>query len=170
MTERSDGTLTLAGQPVHSRYVLASATSLLAGRVLGRDELIGNVLLETNGTLSIAYHVAGIYPNDTWSGRRVTYTRYHCSGGRVVATLGSDASLFHAPQTVTARSGSASSKVTFSPRSNVSLSVPLQPNVDGTCSAAFDVSHTAVPAFVEPGSFDKRVLGARFLGFRFTHP
>jgi hypothetical protein len=136
--------------------------------VLSRDARIGTVLLETNGTLSIAYRVRGLYPNDVWSRSRMTYTRFHCVGGRLIATLASDASLFRGRQTVTARSGDAKVAVTFKPTATASLAVPLHPGKNGTCTAIFTVDRTAIPALVERGNRDTRALGARFLSFRYT--
>jgi hypothetical protein len=168
LTERRDGTLVAGGRPVHTRYAVADEKSLLAGDVIARDPRIGTVLLRTNGTLGIAYRVSGLYPNDLWSGRDLTYTRFHCAGGTVTALLGSDGSLFSRRETVTARSGGKSVAVTFAPTAMTTLSVPLQPSPDGTCRAVFTVAHTAVPALVEPGNRDARVLGARFLEFRYS--
>jgi hypothetical protein len=170
VTERRDGTLTVHGRPVRARYVLAAERSLIAGDVLARDDRIGTVLERTNGTVSIAYRVAGLYPNDFWSGPRLTYTRFHCRGGTLTVTLGSDGSLFHRRQTVTARSGRITRAVTFTPNATPALSIPLQRSSDGTCRAAFGVARTAVPALVERGNHDVRVLGARFLAFSYARP
>jgi hypothetical protein len=168
LTERSDGTLLAGGRPVHTRYALADEKSLLAGDVIARDPRIGMVLLRTNGTLSIADRVSGLYPNDFWSGRRLTYTRFHCAGGTLTAVLGSDGTLFNRRERVTAHSGGKSVAVTFAPTATTTLSVPLRPRRDGTCRAVFTVARTAVPALVEPGNRDARVLGARFLEFRYS--
>jgi Dolichyl-phosphate-mannose-protein mannosyltransferase len=170
VTVRADGTLVNRGRPVRAPYVLADQRSLLAGDVLARDDRIGTALLRTNGTISIAYRVAGLYPNDVWSGSRLTYTRFHCRGGRLTVALGSDASLFHRRQTVSARSGTKSVAVTFKPTATAVLSVPLRRGGDGTCQAVFSVSPTEIPAVVEQGNPDTRVLGARFLSFRYARP
>jgi hypothetical protein len=47
--------------------------------------------------------------------------------------------------------------------------VPLRPR-DGVCRVTFTVSPTAVPALVQPGSADTRVLGARFSEFAYHAP
>ena len=168
VTQRADGTLVAGGRPVDADYAVADEKSLIAGRVLARDERIGTVLLRTDGTLSIAYRVSGLYSNDVWSGPRVTYTRFHCRGGRLATTLGSDASLFHRAVTVTVRSGGASDSVTFKPDATATLVVPLHRQADGACRAMFRVRRTAIPAVVELGNHDTRVLGARFLAFRYA--
>jgi hypothetical protein len=168
VTEFGEGTLIAGGRPVHAHYVLADEKSRLAGDVIARDDGIGMVLLRTDGTLRIG--VMGLYPNDTWSGPRVTYSRFNCVGGSVTAVLSSDASLFRRRQTVTARSGARSFSITFAPTKTVSLRVPLYPNAAGSCRVVFTVTPTAVPATAEPGSTDTRLLGARFLSFRYTRP
>jgi len=170
LAQRRDGTLSADGRPVHAPYALADEKSLLAGNVIARDPRIGAVLLRTDGTLSIAYRVSGLYPNDFWSGRRLTYARFHCVGGTLTATLGSDGSLFRKRQTVSARSGRNFRAVTFAPTATAELSLPLQRSADGTCRVAFTVSRTAVPALIEPGNRDARILGARFLEFRYHQP
>ena len=58
------------------------------------------VLVENKfGVLS---RVAGLYPQDTWSGSEVTYTRLSCAGGSLAAEVQSDPALFSKPQTVAA--------------------------------------------------------------------
>ena len=163
--ERADGVLLMPDRrPVQSRYVLSDDSVPLAGAIIGRDELRGMLLRRTDGTLAIASHVSGVFP-DGWSGRRATYTRLRCRGGAVTAVVASDAKLFEQPQTVTA----AGRSVTFAPEDVGRLTVPLQPR-DGVCRVTFTVSPTAVPALVQPGSVDTRVLGARFIEFAYRAP
>jgi hypothetical protein len=83
----------------------------------------------------------------------------------VTAVVASDVKLFEQPQTVTA----AGRSVTFAPEDVGRLTVPLQPR-DGVCRVTFTVSPTAVPALVQPGSVDARVLGARFIQFAYRAP
>jgi hypothetical protein len=109
--------------------------------------------------------VSGLYPDDTWGRGEVTYTRLRCTGGSVTATITSDARLFSRPQTVHA----AGKKITFLPSETVRFTVPLRPR-DGVCRVIFAVTPTAVPALVDPGSDDRRVLGAHFLEFRYSAP
>jgi hypothetical protein len=131
--------------------------------VIARDERKGLALRETDGLLRIGQRVTGLYPNDTWSAKRVTYTRLRCGGGRVTAELTSDPNLFSRPQTVIA----AGRSVTFAPGDTASLSVPLRPR-NGLCRVVFTVTRTAVPALVQRGNRDTRVLGAHFLAFRYS--
>jgi glycosyltransferase involved in cell wall biosynthesis len=163
--ERADGVLLLPdGRPVRSKYALSDSSVPLAGTVIGRDEVRGTVLRRTDGLVAIAFHVSGVYP-DGWSGPRVTYTRLRCGGGTVTAAIASDNKLFTRPQTVTA----AGRSVTFAPTDVAHLAVPLRPR-DGVCRAAFSVRPTAVPALVQRGSGDGRLLGARFVQFSYRAP
>jgi hypothetical protein len=159
VTQRTDGVLLARGQPVRHPYVLSEEAVPLAGAVVARDVGRGMVLWRTGGLVRIGFRVQGLYPNDTWSGKRVTYTRLRCTGGDVTAQLKRDSNLIARPQTVRADGRS----VTF--RSNdATLTVPLRPR-NGVCRAVFTVTPTAVP-----GPADPRVLGVHFLAFRYAAP
>jgi hypothetical protein len=158
--ERADGVLLADGRPVRHRFVLSEEALPLAGEVIARDERRGMALRRTDGLVRIGYRVAGLYPDDTWSGKRMTYTRLRCTGGSVTAQFTSDANLFSRPQTVS----SGGRRVSFDPAETASLTVPLHPR-NGVCRASFTVTPTAVP-----GGADLRVLGAHFLGFLYTAP
>jgi glycosyltransferase involved in cell wall biosynthesis len=160
VTERPDGVLLADGKPVRHAYVLSEESVPLAGAVVARDEGKGMALRRTDGLVRIGYRVRGLYPNDTWSGRRVTYTRLRCAGGSVTAQLSRDPKLVSRPQTVRAEGRS----VTFRSNVQATLTVPLHPR-DGVCVATFAVSPTAVP-----GPADPRVLGVHFLEFRYAAP
>jgi glycosyltransferase involved in cell wall biosynthesis len=160
LTERPDGVLLAHGRPVRHAYVLSEESVPLAGRIVARDVRRGMALRRTDGVLAIGYRVRGLYPNDTWSGKRVVYTRLRCTGGRVTADLASDVHLFASPQTVRA----AGRSVTFSPAETATLTAPLRPQ-NGVCRVVFTVSPTAVP-----GKGDPRVLGVHFLAFRYSAP
>jgi glycosyltransferase involved in cell wall biosynthesis len=149
------------GRPVSHRYVLTDTSVPLVGTPIARDERKGMVLVETGGELRL-YRVSGLYPHDTWSGRRVMFTERRCSGGSLTVGLASDPNLFSRAQAVAA----GSSRVTFSPTKTAQLTVPLRPRRDGRCRVVFRVSPTAVPARVHPGSTDTRVLGVHFTSFR----
>ncbi len=163
--QRADGILLLPdGRPVRSRYVLSDTSVPLAGAVIGRDDVRGMVLRRTDGVVAIASRVSGIFP-DGWSGRHVTYTRLRCSGGTLTAFFASDTHLFSGPQTIAAGGRSTS----LDPAQVANLSVPLRPR-KGVCRVVFTVKPTAVPALVERGSGDGRVLGARFVQFSYSAP
>jgi glycosyltransferase involved in cell wall biosynthesis len=161
--ERADGVLLAAGRPVRHTYVLSEEAVPLAGEVIARDERKGMALRRTDGLVRIGQRVTGLYPGDTWSGKRVTYTRLRCVGGRVTAQFASDPNLFSRPQTVRG----AGRSVTFEPGETASLSVPLRPQ-NGSCRVVFTVTPTAVPALVQMDNSDTRVLGVHFLEFRYT--
>jgi len=163
---RTDGALVAHGRLVRVPYVLADARVPLAGGVVARDQGVGMVLRRLDGPLAIADRIGGLYPNDTWSGREVTYTRYRCRGGTVSVDVNGDARLFHGRQTVSAEGR----KVSFLPTESTTLIVPLRPRPDGTCRVAFRVRPTAIPALVVRGSSDARVLGAHFTAFRYRGP
>ena len=136
----------------HVQYVLAPDA---AGTVVARDPAIGVTLYRVDGPLVVPTHVAGLYPDDTWSGRRVTYTRTHCTGGHVTVTLGSDASLFAKPQLVL----TGEQRVLVPSTGTKSVTLPLRP-IAGTCTIRFVVPHTKVP-----GHGDTRQLGVHFFAF-----
>jgi len=160
VVQRADGVLLADGKPVRHAYVLSEVGVPLAGAIVARDELKGMALRRTDGLVRIGYRVQGLYPNDTWSGRRVMYTRLRCAGGAVTAQMRRDSNLISRPQTVRTDGRS----VTFSSNDDATLTVPLQPR-NGVCRAVFTVSPTAVP-----GPADPRVLGVHFLAFRYAAP
>ncbi len=142
------------------RYVLADDA---AGTVVARDPGIGVTLYRVDGPLVVPTHVTGLYPNDTWSGRRVVYTRTHCHGGKLSVALGSDPSLFTRAQVVTARErGHVVRRARIAPAESTDLVVALHP-VASVCTVRFDVARTAVP-----GHGDSRALGAHFFSFDYT--
>ena len=160
VTERGDGVLLANGDPVRHAYVLAEEAVPIAGDIVARDERKGMALRRTDGLVRIGYRVRGLYPNDTWSGKRVTYTRLRCTGGTVTAQMLRDPNLINGPQTVRAEGRS----VTFRSNDAASLTVPLRPR-GGVCRTVFTVSPTAVP-----GPADPRVLGVHFLAFQYSAP
>ena len=164
MSKGTDGALVSNGAPVRPQYVLTDVNVHVAGKLVAQDKLKGIVLLRPDGPLRLAYRVAGVNPTDTWSGRRVTYTQFHCTGGRLTVGLSSDQHLFSSPQTVSAEGIST----TFRAPAVASLSVPLRRRPDGSCRVVFRVSPTATPALVERGSTDTRRLGVHFTSFRVT--
>ena len=164
LTEQADGTFLARGDPVAAQYVLADRRVHLAGPVVAADTGTGMVLRKPDGPLRVAYRIDGLYPDDTWSGRRVTYTRLQCRGGNLGVDITSDATLFTRAQTVAVDG----KRVTFQPPQTKTIVVPLQRRSDGTCRAMYTVSPTAIPALVLAGSDDTRVLGAHFTSFRYT--
>jgi hypothetical protein len=166
------GVLLSDGRPIHARYVLASSSLTLAGRLVEHDP-VGVDLYRVDGPIVVlpGPTIRGLYRNDTWSGRSVSYERVDCSGGKLAVALESDPELFRSVQTVVAHEdGRVVATAHIVPTGQGTLTVPLIPDARGRCSVRFSVAHTAVPALVEPGSSDPRRLGAHFLGFTYTAP
>ena len=97
------GFFTADGKPIRAQYALVDQTVEPAGRLVAEDSRKGVFLYRLDGPLRQNTLVTGLYA-DTWSGPRVTYLRRVCTGGWLSVALGSDASLVHAAQTVTATS------------------------------------------------------------------
>ena len=166
--DRRDGALrTKNGDRVQASFALTDTVTALAGTQLAADEKKGIVLLRVPGELRLAHFTSGLYPGDTWSGPRATYTRLRCRGGRVFVDLQSDPHLFRTPQTVVARSAGRTVRVLVDPRAPATLEVPLRRGPGGVCRVRFAVAPTAVPARTKRGSKDTRVLGVHFLAFRY---
>ncbi len=170
--DRRDGALrTKGGEPVSAQYALTDTMTALDGTQVAVDEKKGVVLLRVPGKLRMAHLTSGLYVGDTWSGPRATYTRLRCPGGRVFVDLQSDPHLFHRPQTVVARSAGRAVRVLVDPRAKpATLEVPLSRGPGGVCRVRFAVMPTAVPARIQHGSKDTRVLGVHFLAFRYEPP
>jgi hypothetical protein len=170
--DRRTGRVTLPdGSPVRDKYLLADSSFVPDGELVTQDIGWGVTLWRVTTPLVAAVRVDGLYPNDTWSGERVTYLRRRCRPGRLTVELSSDPSLFVTPQTVTARSnGGVVRRVRLKPDGRSFLSVPVSP-IPGTtdCRVVYTVSPTAVPSEVLDGSTDDRELGAHFNRFVY-HP
>jgi hypothetical protein len=135
--------------------------------VVARDDLLGTTLWRIGGDIVSTTSISGLYPNDTWSGESVTWRRRLCRGGELVVSLSSDPSLFNAPQTVTAVPPRGRLvRVRLRASEQTELRVPL-PEGRETCVVKFQVSPTAVPAEIVPGSTDRRELGAHFNAFAY---
>jgi hypothetical protein len=156
------------GKVVQADYVLTDGTVDVGGRVVAQDARKGIVLRRLDGPLRQVSHVDGLYPQDTWSGGEVTYTRLGCRGGSVVVTLQSDPSLFTKPTTVAASvDGREVARTKVAPTATRYMTVPLVR--DGqTCVVRFAVSPTAIPKVVTKGQNpDPRELGVHFTTFTY---
>ena len=153
------------GTPVRDRFLLADSSFEPDGEPLATDQGWGITLWRVQPPLVSAVRVDGLYPNDTWSGETVTYSRRRCQPGTLTALLSSDPSLFVEPQTVVARSnGKIVGRVKVGPYGRAHLRVPIAP-APGTseCRVVYTVEPTAVPAEVTGGANpDPRELGAHF--------
>jgi hypothetical protein len=154
------------GSELTSRYMLLEPDIDPDGRIVATDAGTGMTLWRLFGPLRTTVGVTGIYPGDTWSGRRVVYRKEPCRPGTLAVAVGSDPSLFHKPSTIVVReNGSVVTRFNLEPVSaRVVFRVPLRP-AGGVCRVVFDVSRTAVPSRVQPGNADTRRLGAHFYGF-----
>jgi hypothetical protein len=153
------------GEPVLDRFLLADSSFEPDGVALATDEGWGITLWRVRAPLLSAVRVDGLYPNDTWSGETVTYTRRRCLPGTLTVLLSSDPSLFVEPQTVLARSnGRVVGRVRVGPYGRTHLRVPVAPTTGTTdCRVVYSVEPTAVPAEVTGGANpDPRELGAHF--------
>ena len=151
-------------------YALLDGSVTPDGEAVARDDL-GTTLWRLRGPLASLTRVTGLYPNDTWSGREVTWTRLRCTGGRLRVALHSDPTLFAGRLTnvLATVGGRPVARKSIPPQGSVTMRVPLEP-VDGRCVVRFSVSPTLVPADVIPGNTDERELGAHFDAFVHEEP
>lgn len=156
------------GEVVRAEYALTDGSVALQGRVIAQDVRKGMLLYRVGGPLRQVSRVEGLYPQDTWSGTTVTYTRLSCRGGRLAVELQSDPALFTRPNTVVAYvDGRVAGRVSVGPRQVRVLRLALRPQGD-VCSVRFVVGTTLVPREVTGGANrDPRRLGIHFN--RFTY-
>ncbi len=166
--ELDDGRLaTATGATPRVRYAVSYTD--IAGTRLARDPGIGLALYRVDGPIVILTRVQGVYANDTWSGRRVTYRRLRCTGGQLSVRLGTDSHLFAGKQVVTAtEAGHVVASIEIGPTDLPTLGVALDPDSNNVCTVSFTMSTLRVPAAVQPGSSDRRKLGAHFFSFDFS--
>jgi Dolichyl-phosphate-mannose-protein mannosyltransferase len=152
------------GSPVRDRYVLTDGSIEPDGHPVVRDPLLGMTVWKLDGPLVSTTSVTGLYPNDTWSGPEVTWTRRRCRGGTLTVSLTGDATLFPQGQVVRAAAGR---RVRVVPNEQSFLEVPVESQA-GVCTMSFTVSPTGVPSEEIPGSDDDRDLGTHFNSFVFA--
>ncbi len=159
--DRETGVMSVDGVPIRSPYVLSDNSVQLAGTPVAQDPRKGVTLYRISGPIRQTSRVTGLYPNDTWSGPTVTYTRLSCAGGSLTVRLQGDTALFTRPQTVTADGR----RIQVPPDETRLFTVPLE-RKGRTCVARFTVTPTAIPAVVTNGeNTDTRVLGIHFTAF-----
>jgi hypothetical protein len=156
------------GKVVRADYVLTDGTVDIGGQIVAQDARKGIVLRRIFGPLLQVSRVDGLYPQDTWSGPEVTYTRLGCRGGSVTVTLQSDPGLFTKPTTVIASvGGRRMARASVAPTATELLTVPLVRHGE-SCVVRFTVSPTAVPKVVTNGQNpDPRELGVHFTQFTY---
>jgi hypothetical protein len=166
--ESGDGTLrTDTGAAPRVRYAVSYVD--IAGTPLERDAGIGLTLYRVDGPMVVLTRVRGLYPNDSWAGRSVTYRRVRCDGGTLAVKLGTDEKLFDRDQVVTATEGGrAVAHARVAPAAQPVLRVPLRPDAKRECIVHFRTAFARVPADVQPDSTDTRALGAHYYAFDYT--
>ena len=171
--DRETGVVTLPdGSTVADRFVISDSSFEPDGAPLARDRGWGMTLWRARSPLVSAVRIDGLYPDDTWSGKTVTYVRRRCRPGRLAVAVSSDGSLFLEPQTIVARSaGRVVRRVRLEPGGRAILTIPVAPSWGPTneCRVDFTVTPTEVPAEVTGGANpDERELGAHFNRFVYT--
>jgi hypothetical protein len=167
----ADGTIrTGDGKTIDEPYALLDGSVTPDGDAVARDAL-GTTLWRLHGPLSSLTKITGLYPNDTWSGRWVTWRRLRCRGGELGVGLHSDPSLADGELTnvLATVGGKPAARIEVPPQGTVTLRVPLVPS-DGTCVVRFTVAPTRVPAEILPDSGDRRELGVHFDQFVHAQP
>jgi hypothetical protein len=141
-------------------YLLTTRSLQLDEPELAADATKGLALYRIVRALGVKSATRGLYP-DNWSGPTATYTRFRCHTGQTLyATVGGDTKLIRGPSTVTVEG----MKLIVLPSIKRTLTIPL--HAEGSrCVVHFRVSPVAVPAEVQPGSTDTRVLGLHFFAF-----
>lgn len=159
------------GKRVRASYVLTDATGELAGEEVGEDGRARLRLYRVNGPLRQVAFVDGLYPQDTWSGKHVTYTRHDCRGGTLEIEVQSDAAIFHEPNTLFIRTDSRVDRILIDPLVRlVRARIPLESDGE-KCVVRFTVDNTVIPAVVTNGeNTDPRELGLHFNRFTYRGP
>ena len=132
---RSGAVTRADGRRVDDRYVVADSSFEPDGKALARDRGWGITLWRVTPPLISAVRVDGLYPNDTWSGRDVTWIRRRCRPGRLLVSVSSDPTLFSRPQTIVARASSgAVARVRVQPTGIAVVRIPVSPSrATGRC-------------------------------------
>jgi hypothetical protein len=168
----ADGTLHGPdGQTIDAPYALLDGSISPDGDIVARDVPLGIALWRLVGPLSSTTTLTGVYPNDTWSGSHVRWTRRHCRGGELTVGLHSDPNLVGSELTdvLALVRGHPAARIAVPPVGSVRLRVPLEA-VDGTCVVDFRITPTRIPAERIEGSVDTRRLGVHFGAFVYDRP
>ena len=156
------------GGVIDATYALLDGSVTPDGTIVARDAGTGMALWRLSGPLSSRERITGLYP-DTWSGPSVRWRLLRCRPGTLAVTVHSDPSLFSGRQIVSAYAAGRElepvAAVEFAAAEHATVTRPVAPRRDGSCSVRFGVQPTAVPAEVLPGSTDRRRLGAHFDAF-----
>ncbi|HEU0305164.1 MAG TPA: glycosyltransferase family 39 protein [Gaiellaceae bacterium] len=151
-----------------AQHALADASLELDGDVVAEDKGKRMLLYRVDGPLRQVAFVNGLHPEDTWSRKHVTYTRYDCRGGTLDVELQSDPALFAESNTVVVHVRDRKPvRLPVHPLARIRVRIPLTSDGD-RCVVRFTVGRTAVPAVVTNGAnADPRELGMHFNRFRY---
>jgi len=145
------------GKPVSPRYTMTDIDTELAGTLVTSQ--LNMWLYETAGRLSVRQRVDGLYL-DRWSGPQVSYQRFACKGGTVIAHMTSEPRLHPRPVVVTATAdGGRRYTARVDPAGTGVLRVPLRRRGQ-VCTVTYTVPAVS-PATVYGGG-DQRLLGVQF--------
>ena len=167
-----DGTIrTLDGKTIEAPYALLDGSVTPDGQAVARDTGLGTTLWRLSGPLASTTRVTGLYPNDTWSGPRASWTRLRCAGGELLVSMHSDPTLFEGRLTevLAMVADRPAARILVPPEGTVTMRVPLEASGD-RCVVHFEVSPTLVPSETLPGSTDDRALGVHFDSFVHEEP
>jgi hypothetical protein len=141
-------------------YLLTTRLLQLDEPEVAADETKGLALYRVVRAVGVKSATRGLYP-DNWSGPTATYTRFRCHTGQTLyATVGGDTKLIRGQSFVEVEG----MRLRVLPAIKRTLIIPL--HAEGSrCVVNFRISPVAVPAQVQPGSTDTRVLGLHFFDF-----
>jgi hypothetical protein len=141
-------------------YLLTTRLLQLDEPEVAADETKGLALYRVVRAVGVKSATRGLYP-DNWSGPTATYTRFRCHTGQTLyATVGGDTKLIRGQSFVEVEG----MRLRVLPAIKRTLIIPLHAK-GSRCVVNFRISPVAVPAQVQPGSTDTRVLGLHFFDF-----
>jgi hypothetical protein len=170
--DRRSGILLAHGRPVRARYVLAQQSVALLGTRLAADPAKQLVLYRVSRPVRTTTRVDGLYSGayHPWSGPRLTWQRFSCTGGTLTVVVESDAQLFRGLTQTAAVTGTTAPRTLTVPSttSGETFSFPLTPR-DGVCRVTFSISPARRPsAYRRLHSSDTRLLGLHFDSIRYS--
>src|SRR5215208_2624371 len=133
---------------VSASYGLTDQTAAFAGTRLATAGALTLYRLAQPPRLKTL--VRGLYPNETWTGARASYTRYDCGGGRLLVGLASDPGLFISSKHVAVRTARGVLILRVPPTHPLEIPVRLVPRAR-TCRIGFTV-RPAPPLSIPPGT------------------
>ena len=142
------------GKPSSPRYVLADSSVELGGSVVAPGRAHGMIALRDRRAAAAGLAAStGLYPQDTWSGRDVSYTRLGCRGGTADGRAAERPGAVHeaADGDRADRREARSARVADPGRRRGEPARAARRDGDGRASSTSTVAPTAVPAVVTKG-------------------